>query len=655
MKILGGRSFLPNWVVSACREMYLWPIVGACFVLVLAIVYNALFCGGPLANPVGYLIPILTGALCGMLCAIWYRHAKVHLEEANAHGQRLETLSTRYEKILQSSGEGIYEVDRQGTCLFINRSALEMLGYEEQELLGKNMHRLTHCPPNRETSVDISDCPIHKISVASKGARFRDDIKYRKDGSPFIADTFAYPVIDKDTSSVVVMFRDATEERKLQKRIHHISNFDKLTGLQNRDSFKESLKETLESTHIDHRQHALCYIDIDQFKVINDTVGHVAGDLMLQKFSTHLSEHIRKDDILGRLGGDEFGLILHHCTSSDIKNVIKNLQNHAEKFTFLWDDRVYKVGLSLGICPLDQTINDSIQALKMADQACFLAKELGRNRYHIYSSDDSELSTMNAQMNWVSRINRALNEDRFLLRYQPIERLAKRKKNQKRFEILLSMLDESGGQLPPGSFLPAAERYNLMPSIDRWVVKKAFDWLQKNREELDLLDFVSINLSGDSITEDTFLEFIHSELEKHSFSASKICFEITETVAIQQMHKALHFVKQIKKTGCRFALDDFGSGMASFAYLKHLPITYVKIDGSFICDLIRNPLSREIVHSIQKISRVMQISTIAEHAEDQETLELLESIGIDYVQGYIIARPEILPFELPLKQVDLRG
>ena len=618
--------------------MALWPVIGLSFVLGLSFIYNQWLWGGSLANIIGYLIPAGVGVIGGWGCALWYRQS----HHFHAHSLKFEEQSRRYELILQSTGEGIYEIDTHGKCLFINRAALEMLGYEADELLGQNMHTLMHCCQDKGTSVSIGDCPIHNVAKNNKGVHLHDDLMCRKDGSVFIADTLAYPVVDGEVSNNVVMFRDVTEERKLQERIYHMANFDKLTGLQNRHSFEQSLKLAIQSVNKESRQHALCYFDLDQFKVINDTAGHVAGDGMLQELSTYLAKNIRKGDILGRLGGDEFGLLLHDCRLEDIHSVIQNLQKYVEQFSFQWEDQIFKVGLSIGVCPLYTKTMDVIQVLKLADQACHMAKNSGRNRYHIYNSENDEFRIMNEEMTWVARINGALEEDRFFLRYQLIELLARRKRPLKRFEVLLSMREKSGVTLPPGSFLPAAERYNLMPLIDRWVVRKAFAWLESNMEEQNSLDFMSINLSGDSITDDSFLEFIQTELKKYSFAPTKVCFEITETAAIEQIHKAIYFIRQIKKIGCRFALDDFGSGMASFAYLKHLRIDFIKIDGSFVHDMTRNPLSHEIVKSIYKIARVMQIATIAEHAEDQATLEALETIGIDYVQGYIIAKPEIL-------------
>ena len=625
--------------------MVLWPLIGLSFVLGLSVIYNQWLWGGSLVNIVGYLIPAGVGGIGGGMCALWYRQSQLYLDEARTRSLKFEEQSRRYELMFQSTGEGIYEVDSQGECLFINRAALEMLGYEEDELLGQNIHNRIDNFQSKGKELPICNCPIQNVARDNQGVRIADDTKSRKDGSTFIADTLAYPVVDGETSNIIVMFRDVTEERKLDKRIRHMATFDSLTGLQNRYSFEQSLKLAIESVGEENRQHALCYIDLDQFKIINDTAGHVAGDAMLQELSSHLGENIREGDILGRLGGDEFGLLLHDCRFGDIHSVIQNLQKHTEQFKFQWENQLFKVSLSIGVCLLDTKIINVTQALKLADQACYMAKDSGRNRYHVYNSENNEFRIMNEEMNWVARINGALEEDRFFLRYQLIERLSKRKKPLKQFEVLISMREESGTILAPGSFLPAAERYNLMPLIDRWVVRKAFAWLESNMEEQNSLDFVSINLSGDSITDDSFLEFIQTELKKHSFAPAKVCFEITETAAIEQMHKAIYFIRQIKKIGCRFALDDFGSGMASFAYLKHLPINFIKIDGSFVHDMTRNPLSYEIVKSIHKIARVMQITTIAEHAEDQATLEALKAIGIDYVQGYIIARPEVLPFD----------
>ena len=639
------KSIFPNWFGGVDTAMFLWPLIGLGSVLGLAVIYNEVFWAGPLVNRIGYLVPAGVGCGCGILCALWFRCSQRHLYKSEVRSQQFEKLSRRYELILQSTGEGIYEVDQQGRCLFVNRAALEMLGYEESELLEKNVHNLVYDFSHADDSLLSSGSSTDSVAKHNIGIHIPDDIKVRKDGSTFIADTHAYPVIDGGVSSVVVMFRDATEERKLQKRIHHMANFDNLTGLQNRYSFEKSLQQAIVNVHEENRQHVLCYIDLDQFKIINDTAGHIAGDTMLQELSAELNRHIRKGDVLARLGGDEFGLLLHDCQLDGVHSVIQNLQKQINGFGFRWEGQPFKVGLSIGVCLLDTKIKDITHALKLADQACYMAKESGRNRYHIYSFADNEFQSMTAEMNWVVRINQALSDGRLFLRYQAIADLNGSENSPDRFEVLISMKDESGKTLPPGGFLPAAERYGLITAIDRWVVQTTFDWLERNVVKQPDIDFISINLSGKSFSDDAFLEFIQKELEKRSFSADKICFEITETAAMQQMNKALNFVQEIKKIGCRFALDDFGSGMASFGYLKRFPVDYIKIDGSFVQDIVNDPLSQAVVKSIYNVAQVMQVSTIAEHAEDQETLNVLKAIGIDYVQGYVIARPGILPIQ----------
>ncbi|WP_321391626.1 EAL domain-containing protein [uncultured Desulfuromusa sp.] len=636
-KLFCGLSICPD------NAMLLWPIVGVVFTVSLSVLYNELLWGGPLEHHVGYLIPAGVGTLGGFLSAWWYRRYRFYLEETSTRSNNFEKMSRRYELILQSTEEGIFELNQDGICLFINRAAQQILGFSEGELLGQDIHKLIHHCVDEESGKENPNCPLINIFKTHESIHIPDDIKIRKDGSEFIADTFAYPVIDHEKVSVVVMFRDATEERKLQKRIQYMAKFDRLTGLQNRYAFEQCLTAAIANVHSESQQHVLCYIDLDQFKIINDTVGHVAGDAMLQELSLYLNKRIRKGDVLGRLGGDEFGLLLHNCCLEDIHIIIEALQEQVKVFRFQWNDQVFKASLSIGVCLLDESIKDLTQALKCSDQACYMAKESGRDRYHIYNSDDNELRTMNEQMKWVARINQALTEDRFFLRRQAIARLENVQDNQQvQFEVLISMQDETGKTLPPGGFIPAAERYGLMSMIDRWVVKATFDWLENNANLQSTIDFVAINLSGASFSDESFLDFIQSELGDRLFSPDKICFEITETAAMHQMQKAIHFIHEVKKNGCRFALDDFGSGMASFGYLKNFPVDYIKIDGSFVQDLINDPLSRAVVDSIHRIARVMQITTIAEHAEDQETLEALQSIGIDYVQGYIISRPEKL-------------
>jgi len=617
-----------------------WPLLSGLCVMILACIYNTLFWGESLNNPAGYLIPLGVGLGSGLICANWYRRARFHLDESLEQKSQYEKLSHRHELTLHSTGEGIYEVDQDGFCSFVNKAAIEMLGYNEEELLGCTIHYLIGDSLNKPTPLD--QCPILNVSKIEKGIRLKDILMSRKDGSVFIAEMSAQPVKDGDGTRVVVLFRDVTEERKLQKRIHYMANFDKITGLQNRYAFEENLKLAIEGVHESNENHLLCYIDLDQFKVINDTIGHSAGDELLKNFSSHLANHICKEDILGRLGGDEFGLLIHDCCAVNASRIVEKLRRQTELFTFHWQDQVFRINLSIGVCLLNWHIKDIAQAMKEADQACLVAKEAGRNRYHIYKPEEDAFRTMDEQMGWVQKIQQAIEENRLYLRYQPIACLQEVSRPQRRFEILVSMLDESGQSLSPGSFLPAAERYDLMPQIDRWVVLNTFDWLENNYAEQSDLDFVAINLSGRSISDDAFLKFVQEELSRRSFVPSQICFEITETAAMQQMHKAVEFIREIKTIGCRLALDDFGSGMASFGYLKNFPVDFIKIDGSFIRDITTNPLSRVIVESIQQVARVMQIAAIAEHAEDRPTLELLQRSGIEYVQGYIVGRPERL-------------
>ncbi len=638
-----GHKLSSDCLIDPDNAMLLWPFVGLVCTVLLSILYNEILWGGPLTNLAGYLIPAGVGSGGGFLSAWWYRRYCFYLDESNSRSSKFEELSKRYELILQSTEEGIFEIDREGMCLFVNRAALQMVQFCEHELLGQSIHELIHGFRVDGSPLKVCDCPLINVFETLESVHITDDCKIRKDGSLFVADTFAYPVFDHDKVSVVVMFRDATEERKLQKRIQYMANFDSLTGLQNRYAFEQCLTEAIANVCTESQQHVLCYIDLDQFKIINDTVGHVAGDAMLQELSRYLSRQIRKGDVLGRLGGDEFGLLLHNCCLENVHKIIQTLQEHISLFRFQWDGQVFNASLSIGVCALDATIKNLTQALKYSDQACYMAKEAGRNRYHIYNSDDNEFQTMNEQMMWVARINQALSEERFFLRRQTIARLDSSEDEQPiQFEVLISMQDETGKTLPPGGFIPAAERYGLMPMIDRWVLKTTFDWLENNNNLQSTIDFVSINLSGASFSDESFLDFIQSELVNRSFPPDKICFEITETAAMQQMQKAIHFIDEVKRTGCRFALDDFGSGMASFGYLKNFSVDFIKVDGSFVKDLINDPLSRAVVDSIHRIAKVMQIATIAEHAEDQETLEVLKSIGIDYVQGYIISRPEKL-------------
>jgi len=439
------------------------------------------------------------------------------------------------------------------------------------------------------------------------------------------------------------LFNQISQERTLRKQLTYQASHDALTGLINRTKFDEHLQLALESAHQDAATHALMYLDLDQFKIVNDTCGHVAGDELLRQLAVMLKQKIRSHDILARLGGDEFGVLLEHCAPEYTINVANTLLDTVQEFRFAWEDKIFSVGVSIGVVLINKYSNSTGNVLSIADAACYSAKDAGRNRMHVARENDATIARHYGEMQWVSRITEAFEKNRLQLHGQQIIPLCTADNELPgMIEILVRMVDESGDLIPPGAFIPAAERYNLMVSLDRWVVKNTLDWIGKNLSIAETLGQFTINLSGQSINDARFLEFLVELITAADVPAQMICFEITETAAITNLGKATQFISKLKEFGCSFALDDFGSGLSSFAYLKNLPVDYLKIDGSFVKDILEDPIDEAMVRSINDIGHVMGKKTIAEFVENKETLDMLREIGVDYIQGYGIDMPKPL-------------
>ena len=446
------------------------------------------------------------------------------------------------------------------------------------------------------------------------------------------------PAIDRELANAKVL----QAQRKAEKAIEHMAYHDSLTGLVNRHEFERRLERILNSTAADNSEHALCYLDLDQFKVINDTCGHIAGDELLRQISRVLSKQVRQRDTLARLGGDEFGALMEHCSLEQAQRIAISLCRVVEDFQFVWEGKLFRIGVSIGVVPITGGKETITSLLSAADSACYQAKEKGRNRVHVYYEDDKEMVNRLGEMQWVSRIHRALEAGRFQLVSQPIQPLGDRESVGSHFEILIRMQNEDGGLVLPGVFLPAAERYNLSAQIDRWVVKNTLDWLNGPTVDLDGLYLCSVNLSAQSLSADGFLEFITETFDRTNIPPERICFEITETAAITNLPNAMKFIQSLKDLGCQFALDDFGSGLCSFAYLRNLPIDFLKIDGVFVKDMVNNSIDHAMVKSINDIGQVMGKYTIAEFVETDSILSALEEIGVDFGQGSVIGKPQLI-------------
>ncbi len=450
-----------------------------------------------------------------------------------------------------------------------------------------------------------------------------------------------------ETGGLVLIFKDASETNRLTQEISHQASHDALTGLLNRQEFELRLEAAISSTATHDVQHVLCYLDLNQFKIINAQAGHTAGDIVLKQAAEHMKQHMRSIDVFARLGGDEFALLLVNTTADQAKILAQNLINTIRSSTFKWRDQHFEIGISIGLITIDKHSQDPAHMLTRAELACFTAKDHGRNKLHIHRKEDDELTRRHTEMMRAAGVTGALQEDRFRIYCQPIVALSPKKNESLHYELLIRLTDPKGDLIMPASFIPAAERYGLMTSLDRWMISTAFHSYNDIFGKESGVQ-IAINLSGNSLNDDSLLDFIKDEINKTGIEPSNVCFEITETAAISNLDQVSQLILELKRVGCRFALDDFGSGLSSFTYLKNLPVDYLKIDGSFVHDMLDDSIDHAMVEAINQVGHIMGIGTIAECAESEEVVEMLRELGVDYAQGYAMGSP--VPIE-GLKQL----
>ncbi len=430
------------------------------------------------------------------------------------------------------------------------------------------------------------------------------------------------------------------QTKQLQQSLHQATH-DELTGLINRAEFERRLEGALEHIAEEGGEHVLCYLDLDQFKVINDTCGHAAGDELLRQLGDILPGCVRECDTIARLSGDEFAVLFDGASMPQARLLANRLRDSIEKFRFPWVSKVFSIGVSIGLVSVTDASESVARLLSAADTACFAAKDLGRNRIYVHHHEDGEIARRHGEMEWVTQIQAALDQNRLKLHLQSIQGLTNTRHGH-HYEVLLRMESEDGALISPECFLPAAENYHLSTRLDTWVVGRVFDYLAMSEIRAEDGNLCCINLSGHSITDAGFLQNVVAQLRRSPAAAESICFEITETAVIANIGLATHFIRSLKELGCRFALDDFGSGLSSFAYLKTLPVDFLKIDGMFVKNMMRDPIDLAFVRSINEIGHVMGKKTVAEFVEDEETLVALREMGVDYAQGFHISRPSPL-------------
>lgn len=574
---------------------------------------------------------------------------------------------------LKSIGDGVITTDALGKVRYVNPAAEQLTGWKTIEAQCRPLAEIFQIVDHltREPVANPIDLVLQKNRVSKLVS---DTLLISREGTEYAIEDSATLIKNRqgEVIGAVVVFRDVTQSRNLASELSWQATHDPLTGLYNRRKFEQQVDLAITDSQNNNAHHALCYLDLDRFKIVNDTCGHAAGDELLKQITILLKQRIRSSDIFARLGGDEFALLLHQCPIEIAHNIANQLRQLIENFRFAWEDKLFRIGVSIGLVAIDSTTENLTNLLSTADAACYAAKEKGRNCVHLYHKQDIVVAQQRGERQWIEKLNRALEENycldalpsepfgdatqfvggshRFCLYAQKIISIEENCA-ENHYEILLRLIDEKGKIIAPGAFLPAAERYDLMPAIDRWVVTtflagyEVYCQLKQEQNQQPPTNLYTINLSGASINNQEFGTFLQKQFERYAIAAETICFEITETVAISNLDNAANLIGQLKKIGCSIALDDFGSGMCSLAYLKNLPVNYLKIDGSFVKNIANDRLDYATVECFHHISQIMNIKTIAEFVEDDVILQNLKQIGVNYAQGYGIERPQPLIFK----------
>jgi diguanylate cyclase (GGDEF)-like protein/PAS domain S-box-containing protein len=544
----------------------------------------------------------------------------------------------RHRALVENSPVCILELNLGGHLETLNLAGRTMIGEDDRShVFGLSFVDIV-APADRPRIAELLDRVRAGEATQAEFAALID-----KERRVFSASFLPLRSPDGKVQKLMGVMQDITDAHMLADELSYQASYDALTGLVNRREFEQRLERVLETAGVEDTENALCYLDLDQFKVINDTCGHIAGDELLRQIAAVLQANVRQRDTLARLGGDEFGVLMERCSLEQAIRVANKLRRKVADFRFVWAQRSFGVGVSIGIVPIDQNSEKMSAVMNAADNACYTAKYKGRNRVHVYRRSRTDLVRRHGDAEWVVRVEQALAENSFELTYQsilPVDPTSDRSEKGDHIELLLRLPGASGQTVPPGAFLPAAERYNLSTLIDRWVVTNALAWFADNPKALERVAVCSINLSAQSLVDLKFMNFVCDALEANSLPARMLCFDINESVAIANLTDATRFMDTLGKLGCRFALDDFGSGHSSFAYLKTLPVDYLKIDGVYIKGIAEDPLDFAIVRSINDVGQIMKKRTIAESVESEQVAEKLREIGIDYYQGYYLARPK---------------
>ena len=561
------------------------------------------------------------------------------ISERKQYEQALMAEMDRLQVTLHSIGDGVITTDSDGVIDYMNPIAENLTGWSTENAIGKPLQtvlRVIDEHTRKSIANPVARC-LRQKQVISLG---KESLLIGKNSQKYAIQSTVAPLRNRldDILGVVVVFSNVTEARNMAQQIAHQAIHDALTGLVNRREFEKRLTNALKSVKDSGTTHCLCYLDLDQFKIVNDTAGHVAGDELLRKLTLLFKSKIRARDTLARHGGDEFGLLLDNCPLDQAFKIANSLVAAARNFQFEWNHQTFSIGVSIGLVPITSDTHSAAELMSQADIACYTAKDLGRNRVHVYQSGGEQHTNLHMDIVRVAGLSDALKADRFKLYCQSIMPLQKKKGEPLHYELLLRSVNTDGKIELPTNFIPAAERYGMMAAVDRWVIRAAFVRYMELFDESENIQ-ISLNLSGNSLMDPGLLNYVHMMIHESGMPPHLVCFEITETAAVSNLDQARKFILDLKQIGCRFALDDFGSGLSSFTYLKNLPVDYLKIDGSFVHDMANDPINVAMVAAINEVGHIMGIKTIAECAETDAVIEQLRKLGVDYAQGYATSRP----------------
>jgi len=601
-------------------------------------------------NNIILFIIILSVAIFVVLIVVAAKVTKrLHKSENAIHYEQERSITA-----LDSIADAVITTDADGKVDQLNKAAMKLFGIRTIQEIQKPLEN--YITFKTRLTDNLQSNPACQVIETGETIRLYEDIQLIvKENEEMAIELCVAPIYDheQDIIGAILVIKDISEMRALTTELAHQARHDSLTGLLNRREFENRLEQSItEIRRYPDEQAWFCYLDLDQFKIINDTCGHLAGDELLKQIAYKLISITRDVDHIGRMGGDEFTIVLKRCDKETAQKIMERVRNELHDMRFCWDNKCFTVSVSIGIVEITAQSGNVYDVLKAADTACYIAKEEGRNRIHLFDEDDKISTQRQGEMEWVHRIYRAIETGQFVLFYQEIKSLEVKDKTL-HGELLIRMLDDDGNIVSPYSFIPAAERYNLMPEVDRHVVHLALNTISRYYDNPVVRNgLYAINLSAQSLSDDEFLNFVLLQLATAKVQPNNICFEITETAAISNLVKATNFITTLKDKGCYFALDDFGSGLSSFAYLKNLPVDFIKIDGGFVKGMLANALDHALVSSVNQIGHVVGMQTIAEFVETKDIEDRLLQIGVDFAQGYGIARPE--PFNAMLDKVVAR-